>query len=79
LSELSEFHRPGTFTVEIDNQRYEVPHTCPHREGWLVHGNINEQRKSITCPLHFSVFSLETGEQLSGPPCGRLEVKRVTS
>ncbi|WP_235195311.1 Rieske (2Fe-2S) protein [Pseudomonas brassicacearum] len=55
-----------------------MPHACPHRAGWLEHGVINQQRKSITCPLHFSVFSLETGEQLSGPPCGRLEVKRLS-
>jgi len=77
LNEPSEFDHSGTFTVTVDNQQYQVPHACPHRDGWLVHGTINEQRKSITCPLHFSVFSLETGEQLSGPPCGRLDVKRM--
>ncbi|MBC3364636.1 Rieske 2Fe-2S domain-containing protein [Pseudomonas sp. SWRI92] len=78
MSEPSEFHRPGTFAVIIGDQHFQVPHTCPHRAGWLEHGVVNEQRKSITCPLHFSVFSLETGEQLSGPPCGRLEVKRLS-
>jgi nitrite reductase/ring-hydroxylating ferredoxin subunit len=75
LSEPSEIYRPGTFAVVIGDQHFEVPHMCPHRAGWLEHGVINERRKSITCPLHFSVFSLETGEQLSGPPCGRLEIK----
>jgi len=78
LNEPAEFRRPDTFTVSIANESYQVPSNCPHREGWLEHGVINEKRKSITCPLHFSVFSLETGDQLSGPPCGNLLVKRLT-
>ena len=77
MNEPSEFDHSGTFTVTVANHQSQVPHVCPPRDGWLVHGTINEQRKSITCPLHFSVFSLETGEQLSGPPCGRLDVKRM--
>ena len=75
MNEPSEFDHSGTLTVTVDNQQYPAPHACPNRDGWLVHGTINEQRKSITCPLHFSVFSLETGEQLSGPPGVRVDVK----
>ncbi|RMO98444.1 hypothetical protein ALQ33_02745 [Pseudomonas syringae pv. philadelphi] len=77
MNEPAEFRRPDTFIVRIDEEEYRVPSSCPHREGWLEHGVINEKRRAITCPLHFSVFSLETGEQLSGPPCGHLHVSRV--
>lgn len=77
MKEPAEFRRPDTFTVNIGQEQYLIPSSCPHREGWLEHGVVNEKRRSITCPLHFSVFSLETGEQLSGPPCGQLQVRRV--
>lgn len=66
-----------TFVVRLDQASYEVPSLCPHREGRLVHGMVNPKRRTITCPLHFSVFSLETGEQLSGPPCGSLACRRL--
>jgi len=78
LNEPAEFKRPEFFTVRVRDEEYQVPHSCPHRDGWLEHGMINENRRSITCPLHFSVFCLKTGEQLSGPPCGRLDVKRLS-
>ncbi|PVZ19782.1 MULTISPECIES: Rieske 2Fe-2S domain-containing protein [unclassified Pseudomonas] len=66
-----------TFTVHLEDASYEVPSLCPHRHGWLAHGMVNRQRRTITCPLHFSVFSLENGEQLSGPPCGSLACRRL--
>ena len=34
--------------------------TCPHKGGPLSDGIVHG--KSVTCPLHNSVFSLETGE-----------------
>lgn len=69
-----DYEEAGHFTLTIDSFRYHVPLYCPHRAGWLKFGNINSQRRTITCPLHYSVFCLETGRQLSGPPCDRLDV-----
>ncbi|SEI17464.1 Rieske [2Fe-2S] domain-containing protein [Pseudomonas asplenii] len=69
--------RPATFLVRIGEEEYEVPSLCPHREGWLEHGMVNQSRRTITCPLHFSVFSLETGEQLGGPPCGSISCRKI--
>lgn len=63
-----------TLEIYIDDVVYMIPHHCPHRRGNLKYGFINERNKTITCPLHRSTFSLETGEQLSGPTCGRLDV-----
>jgi nitrite reductase/ring-hydroxylating ferredoxin subunit len=63
------------FDLSVGGRSYRVPDSCPHRGGRLRHGTINAQRRTITCPLHGSTFSLETGEQLGGPPCGRLAVE----
>ena len=75
-AEHAGYREEGFFTVRIQQRSYRVPRHCPHRAGRLDHGHVNEQRKTITCPLHHSVFSLESGEQLSGPACGRLAVCR---
>ncbi|QKZ04543.1 MULTISPECIES: Rieske (2Fe-2S) protein [Pseudomonas] len=76
-SDLEELTRAETFNLVVADREYQVPHQCPHREGWLEHGMVNEGRRTITCPLHFSVFCLETGKQLGGPECGSLKVKRL--
>lgn len=70
--------RPSTFTVQVDQDAYEVSSLCPHRQGWLEHGTVNAHRRTIMCPLHFSVFSLESGEQLTGPPCGNIRSRKLT-
>lgn len=44
---------------------------CPHRGGPLSEGEWDGD--SVTCPWHGARFSLETGEQLAGPPCRPLK------
>jgi nitrite reductase/ring-hydroxylating ferredoxin subunit len=65
---------PEVFSITIDGRQCTVPRRCPHRGGYLQYGEINLQRQTLTCPLHYSVFCLRTGAQLSGPPCGPLLV-----
>ena len=72
------YREEGFFTLQVAGRTYRLPRHCPHRAGRLQFGHVNAQRKTISCPLHHSVFSLETGEQLSGPPCGRLAVEEIT-
>ncbi len=72
---VDDYQEEGYFTAEVAGQRYRVPQFCPHRGGRLAHGYINATCKTIACPLHHSVFSLETGEQIAGPACGRLCVE----
>jgi protein arginine N-methyltransferase 1 len=62
------------FSITIDGRQRTVPRRCPHRGGYLQYGEINLRRQTLTCPLHYSVFCLRTGTQLSGPPCGPLFV-----
>ena len=43
-----------------DDEVFAATNTCPHKGGPLSEGIIHG--KSVTCPLHNWVFSLETGE-----------------
>lgn len=69
-----DYEEKGDFTVDIDGRRYHIPRYCPHRAGRLDHGYVNEHRRTISCPLHHSLFCLETGAQLAGPACGALAI-----
>lgn len=62
------------FTLSVGEQKFTISQRCPHREGRLDHGNVNQKRLTITCPLHHSVFCLKTGRQLAGPECGSITV-----
>ena len=68
------YEEAGEFIIRLQDTEYLVPRHCPHRGGRLDHGQINQQRRTVTCPLHKSVFCLETGEQLAGPFCPTLAV-----
>lgn len=71
---MSESSQSLYFTIEIEYWQYQVSSLCPHRAGRLKYGYVNKKRKTITCPLHRSSFSLENGEQISGPKCSPLKV-----
>jgi len=60
--------------INVGNIAYSISSRCPHRGGQLKYSHINSKRKTITCPLHRSVFSLESGEQLLGPKCHNIKV-----
>jgi len=49
----------------VNGRYYAVHNTCPHREGYLHEGALKGE--TITCPWHFAVFDLRTGEVLEGP------------
>ncbi len=72
-----EYREEGTFELSVGEARYCAPRFCPHRGGRLFHGAVNAERRTLKCPLHHSVFSLETGEQLAGPECGALAVRKA--
>ncbi|HGE6810403.1 TPA: 50S ribosomal protein L11 methyltransferase [Pseudomonas aeruginosa] len=73
--ERDDYEEKGHFDIDLDGRRYRVPHHCPHCAGRLMHGHINPTRKTISCPLHHSVFCLESGAQLSGPRCAALDIE----
>ncbi len=43
-----------------ENEAFATSDTCPHKQGPLSEGIVHG--KSVTCPLHNWVFSLETGQ-----------------
>ena len=53
-----------------DNEVFALDNACPHKAGPLAEGIVHG--KSVTCPLHNWVISLETGEA-QGPDEGRVE------
>ena len=53
--------------VELDRGTRYCEAACTHRGGRLVHGNVDAARGRLVCPLHRSVFDLETGDALGGP------------
>ena len=40
---------------------------CTHAYADLTTGIMNEEEKTVTCPLHLSMFKLETGEPQNMP------------
>lgn len=57
------------------DEYYAVENTCPHREGYLHEGAVDG--KKVTCPWHFAVFDLETGNVDEGPAERNLKTYRV--
>lgn len=53
------FNIKGTF--------YAVHNTCLHRGGPLGEGFVNDEEKTVECPWHGWVYSLESGETTFDP------------
>ncbi|MFI1801646.1 Rieske (2Fe-2S) protein [Streptomyces sp. NPDC020379] len=64
--------------IRVGDREFEADSLCPHRKGFLAHGYVNAARLRITCPLHHSSFSLETGEAVTGPTRTPLCVRETT-
>lgn len=74
MTDILDYKEEGTFIIEHEGVRYQLPRHCPHRSGRLDHGKINLHAKTVSCPLHQSVFRFDSGEQVAGPSCGKLKV-----
>lgn len=57
-----------------DNDVFALDDKCPHKQGPLSQGIVHD--RSVTCPLHGWVFSLETGEA-QGADVGRVKTTPV--
>lgn len=53
--------------VNIKNTIYATDRICTHAYADLSMGFLNEEEKSVTCPLHMSAFNLEKGNPLNLP------------
>lgn len=47
--------------AKIQDIIYATDRICTHQYADLSSGFLNEEEKTVTCPLHLSVFKLENG------------------
>jgi nitrite reductase/ring-hydroxylating ferredoxin subunit len=53
--------------TNVDNRFYATDRICTHAYADLSTGFLNESEKTVTCPLHMSIFDLENGKPLNLP------------
>lgn len=53
--------------VNIDGKLYSADGICTHQYAELSEGFLNAEDKTVTCPLHLSVFSLIDGKPQNPP------------
>lgn len=53
--------------ARIGDEWFAIDDTCSHANVSLADGYLEGEDKTIECPLHGSLFSLETGEALTLP------------
>jgi 3-phenylpropionate/trans-cinnamate dioxygenase ferredoxin subunit len=47
--------------AKAQDKSYATDGICTHEYADLSNGFLNEEQKTVTCPLHLSVFKLEDG------------------
>jgi 3-phenylpropionate/trans-cinnamate dioxygenase ferredoxin subunit len=47
--------------AKVQNKIYATDGICTHEYADLSTGFLNEQEKTVTCPLHLSIFKLDDG------------------
>ena len=62
-----DFNDKKILLVNIKNTIYATDRICTHAYADLSMGFLNEEEKSVTCPLHMSVFNLNDGRPLNLP------------
>ena len=50
--------------ANVDGTYYAFSNTCTHEGGPLVDGELDGE--TVTCPWHFTVFDVKSGEALEG-------------
>lgn len=45
--------------AKVQNKIYATDGICTHKYADLSTGFLNEQEKTVTCPLHLSIFKLD--------------------
>src|SRR5881394_1495459 len=61
----------------VNGTVYAIANRCSHARASLSEGTVDAARCAVTCPWHEGVFSLETGQVLSGPPSLPVATYRV--
>ena len=65
--QVVEVEGQSILVVQIDEEYFAIESLCSHADISLESGEIDERDRTIECPKHGSLFSLETGEALTLP------------
>lgn len=63
--------------VDVASRRVLAAAMCPHRQGKLKFGYVDDENLRIKCPLHYATFDLDSGERVAGPACDPLRIYAV--
>jgi nitrite reductase/ring-hydroxylating ferredoxin subunit len=63
--------------AKIHGKIYATDGICTHEYAELSSGFLNEEEKTVTCPLHLSVFNLDNGSPLNPPAEKPLKIYEV--
>jgi 3-phenylpropionate/trans-cinnamate dioxygenase ferredoxin component len=61
--------------AKVQDKIYATDGICTHQYADLSTGFLNEQEKTVTCPLHLSVFKLDNG--IPQNPPAELPLKHI--
>lgn len=68
--------RAGGILLAVFKVRGEIKiieDTCSHGQASLSEGEVSPEYCTVLCPLHGSIFDLDTGEPLSAPATTAVE------
>jgi nitrite reductase/ring-hydroxylating ferredoxin subunit len=63
--------------ARLGGQVFATDRICTHAYADLAMGIVNEKEKTVTCPLHLSVFKLDTGAPQNLPAEEPLKTYKV--
>jgi nitrite reductase/ring-hydroxylating ferredoxin subunit len=65
--------------INIDGQFYAIEERCGHMNAPMSKGQIrvNAEKKIISCPLHYATFDIVTGQKLSEPIMGGMDISSL--
>jgi 3-phenylpropionate/trans-cinnamate dioxygenase ferredoxin subunit len=56
-----DYNNKKILITKVNNRVYATDRICTHAYADLSTGFLNETERTVTCPLHMSSFSLESG------------------
>lgn len=63
---------------QVNGTFYAIDDTCSHADASLGAGEVDADEGTVECPLHGSLFSLETGKPRTLPAYERVATYAVT-
>ena len=71
------FDNKNILIVKAEGKVYATDRICTHGFAELLTGSMNENEKTVTCPLRMSVFKLDDGTPQNLPAEGPLKAYKV--